>query len=881
MYDGSSSSAEEGDIFVGRHAEKTAATRRSMKSLFAEDAMQSKHGVTSLRYEGGAAVTGGGGGGGGISSSKAVSLSAMGGGNAPGQPPNAPSPLRTAAQAVVLTYKGDVFVGPCVVAVCVPNVNAFITSPLIAIVDREKHSQCRVRVDRELQLLQNKSEPQYGSLYDPSVGVHWSLMFKGRRECTEFVAAVHTTLHYMEMETSPMPPFVEWEAATAAEAATKRELNGMVSHGDVVSVSFMAWLLRRIPGTRFFSLGKLIEEVPPEAPREVVLGDGVMMVGVEEVLVGMNSESSRLVFLSPGKTEVRKGIGNPEVSPSDAVVVHITCHEVRCRSNAMDRKKNLTTSAHAGDNPLGSGVDAGGGNATSSSSEAAARFHSEASHKQERATPVEVGGDTNTLLQAILLQTLQQQNNNKNSNTASEGGCGESSGHLATIERGIDRVHLQLASLYEKIDRLGIDEKIAKNNTVIERIVKQAVGKAPVNDVDVEDMDKDRDSLLAVIENLKKRLGEATDNYHRALEVMGRHKDEVHRMQNDLLIQQETNASRVRQLEEQRRLQLVEAEVQHRQALERIADEKFREGRDAGFAEGVRAGRQEAFEATGGHSEHEWKERLFTSEQRIVELESEMQEQEARHIAERRRLQEQIDTLQEMSAKLEKRAKDASSAASHFSPDITARQCKTLRRAMNATYTNIESQLWEVGRDSVQVEDALRMVFMAVKSETRTFTDEIKKEAALSWEGERLTESCLEAQRAEETVHGDAPHTLEAPAEHGTEAASASAVAAVDGTEEECSVLLSHSQGVTATTPTAGADLVRLEGLPPAPPQNTASSGLANLSDAYPDPPELVTGEGNQNGGDEGEDVENVDKGVAKSHVTVTPPHADDSGQSD
>ncbi|KAF8294234.1 hypothetical protein TcYC6_0102940 [Trypanosoma cruzi] len=172
-------------------------------------------------------------------------------------------------------------------------------------------------------------------------------------------------------------------------------------------------------------------------------------------------------------------------------------------------------------------------------------------------------------------------------------------------------------------------------------------------------MAKDRDGLLATIERLKKRLDERNKQLSPRPEAMGRHKDEVHGLQNDLRIEQETHESRMKQMEEHNRLKFVEMEVRHRQAIERVAEEKLREGREIGLKEGLQLGKQEALEAAGGHSDREWKDRFFASEQRALQLEAEMQERESHHISERRGLQEQIDALHEMTEKLDQRVQHA------------------------------------------------------------------------------------------------------------------------------------------------------------------------------------------------------------------------------
>ncbi|CBH17280.1 hypothetical protein, conserved [Trypanosoma brucei gambiense DAL972] len=722
MFGGLDSSGDEGEGLANQGPSGNRNTRqvasRGMRSMFAEDDMQSRQGVTSLRYED-------------KGTDKAVARSVMGSGGATGQQSNASSPLQTAVQAVVVAYKGEEVIGSCVVAACVPRTSA-TAPPLIAIIDRDKRPQCRVRMDENLQLIQSEGEPQYASLFDPSFGGHWSLMFKGRRECTEFVASVLTALNSSRLQDSGVtPPIVEWGSG----ASPYEELGAAartVTRGDTVTISFTSWLLQRVPGTSFFSLGKVIEEVPPEAPREVSVGSGTMMIGVENALTGMREGGfSRLVFVTPRLTKVNRGLGNPEVQPSDTVVTHITCHEIL---RAVGRNKASRPAHQVGT------VEADNVNSAFDNTTAALGAPAVISDRRECPPgSVETGAaqtgssDVNSLMQVLLLQTLQQQQQQKQSVSApvAEGG------QLSSIERSVERLHLQIATLYEKVDRLGIDEKIEKNNAAIERIVKKVVGKVPMGEVDLEDAVKDRDGLLATIERLKGRLEEETSNYHRALEAMSRHKDEVLQLQKDLQLQQETHGARVQQLEEDRRLRLVEAHVQQQQAVERVGEEKFREGYEAG----VRATEQKHKEqraldpaATDGCTTQEWKDRLFASEQRAVQLETALQQAEGRHIAERRQLQEHVDALTRMTTMLQERAEAKASAVEILDGQQTAEQQSAfLRRTMNSVYVNLETQLRAMGSDTVSVLDVLHLLSSVTAAEVSAFSDDASKEALLQW----------------------------------------------------------------------------------------------------------------------------------------------------
>ncbi|KAF8294260.1 hypothetical protein TcYC6_0102950 [Trypanosoma cruzi] len=161
------------------------------------------------------------------------------------------------------------------------------------------------------------------------------------------------------------------------------------------------------------------------------------------------------------------GMGNPEVSPSDTVVVHLTCQDVAVRSNMRGGHKTTVAS------PLEKRFSNSGTQAKTTPP--APVTQTEPSSKLVPDAPAVLGGDLSTLLQAILLQMLQQQQNsgggssisssnntnNNNNSTGCDSGNGVS-GQWSALERSIDRVHIQLSSLYEKIDRLAIAETLER-----------------------------------------------------------------------------------------------------------------------------------------------------------------------------------------------------------------------------------------------------------------------------------------------------------------------------------------------------------------------------------------------------------------------------------
>lgn len=681
-----------------------------LKSMFASDSRAAMRGSTSLKYE---------------AKSKKDDPAASAGSAAPSGANQPQQPTVTAAQAQVQVYRGDVLSGPSIAVIIIVN-----GAPMVALVDRDRRPLCRVRVNADLQLLQNHGSPQYATLYDPSIGQHWTLLFKGVAECTGFVTATATLMHYLQLADGPVEPVCD---LVPSEPSTKRPA---AKKGDTVAASYTVWLLQRVGGGgAFFTVGKIVEEVPVEAPKQIKLGLNEVMIGIEEALVGMTQGGKRIAFVSPRKAK-SSGIGNPEIGSTDSVVVVIQCHEVNrgkgdgplglADSDADDdvddivtakrgkAKKSLPSQAQEPPAPQQAFQPV----APPPGAPAPAVMAAPPAATVAAASPVI---DQNTLIQTMLLQTLQMQQQQREAPKAPVVAAGDN------VERGLDRIYQQLFNLAEKIDRIDIESKLAKNNEAVERMVKKAVGKMPVNDVDIEDMAKDRDQLLAKIEHLKKRVEEATDNYHKALESMGHHKDVVSSLKNDLSIERETSSAKIKELQERKRLELVDLEVRHRRDMDALRERTLQEGIEKGYAQGFAAGKLEMLQLSGSSSTDEIKQRLHAKEQEVIEQESRYQQTLSKHYQERREMLDQVQSLNNLIKKLESR--ESSKAQGII--DTSSAMCKTLRRAMNSTYASIEAQFYATESTSVSVEDALAMVLISIKSETKTYVDEIKREGAL------------------------------------------------------------------------------------------------------------------------------------------------------
>lgn len=682
-------------------------TKGAMKSLFSSDAAASKQGPQSLKYDPNARPEG-----------------------APLPQPGASGQV-IAVQGTVIAYRGETHVGPCLAVVAVQANN----TASIIIINREKKPLGKVVVDGSLQLLPNSQDKTYATLYDSSFGGHWALMFKTEADCTNFVVRVNTVQHFLHIDAGPVEPY---------QVMMKGEGERQAGKHDMVGCAYQLWLLTRVGQTKAYTAGKVVEEVTVDAPKLVAVGTNEVMVGIDDTLVGMCQGDCRLAFLNPRKVRV-SGIPNPEIGPGDSVVALITCVSVEKRSAA-----GVMPGLDSDEEELA--PSKGRGKRGKSTTEKPLMLTVNQPRVAEPApTPTPAASptlDTNALLQTMLLNQLQQKS------APAEPAAAVS----RDVERSIDRLHYQIQSLYEKMDRMDVASHLAKNNATlvgsIEKIVKKAVGKMPINDADEEDVAKDRNALLAKIEQLKGRIEDLTDSYHKALENLGKHKDETSALKNDLTIEREAAGQRYNELKERRRLELVDAEVKHRQTIDKLREERFEEGRAKGYKEGYEAGKLDAMEMAGSSTSDEMKKMLHKKDAEIVELESNLAQMEGRLHKERREHADQVDSLNRLIKRYEE--KGMSQNEDVFNDATTA--TKRIRRVMNGTYASIEAQLYATDADKIRVEDALAMVLVSIKTETRSAVDEIKNEAALRETSNLKNRNEVNEAYAIQTVMPQAPH---------------------------------------------------------------------------------------------------------------------------
>lgn len=611
-------------------------------------------------------------------------------------------PLQVVRHALVQAYSGEEYRGTCVFALCVPNTREppLTASPLLTLVDEGKRTLCRFPIGPDLQLSQSTTNSQFVSCYDPALGSHWQFMFSDRRDAADFVVSVQTLAFHIRNPSSSAAEFMSYETGSLHSVSS----SPAVQPGTAAQFGLKLWLLQRVGATCYYTTGKVVEEVPSEAPCDVTVKGGQWMVGLEECAVGMRAGDVRLCILPPGHTAVPHGVEKLEVTPADTVVALLHCVSILTPTTTPRRtvQRGLRAALTPPPPPPVEPV------AAASTTE----------------DPTMVA-----LLQRTLLQALA------NATFPSSGGATAADAHTSStldrIERATERVQVQLGNLYEKLDRMDVSTKLQENNLALERIMKKTVGQLPQNEIDVEDRTKDREALLASLEKYKGRFEEVNENYQRALEAMSRYAEKVHSLENDLRIQQDTLEARLSDLAERHRLDAVEWRVRHQAEVDRVGSEQYEAGKAAGTAEGRHLGKQELLRAEGSIGADTWREKCLQNEQEVVRCRSELQEAQGRYVRVRRGLEAEIDSLRLLCDRL---GAQQTALEVHVPEESTEQQCKRVKRALNAVYTDVETQLTAGCGDvthPISVADTLSVLVVAIKRVSTTFTQEIRTEAAL------------------------------------------------------------------------------------------------------------------------------------------------------
>ncbi|CBZ24822.1 conserved hypothetical protein [Leishmania mexicana MHOM/GT/2001/U1103] len=776
--------------------------------------------------------------------------------------------------------------------------NGAAGGPTLLLISSNRQVLCRVALDAtdavfssdSLQLRQDAAQPQYLTFFDIGCagirggsssersaaggggsGCWWTCMFPDRDKASRFLVSTYTVAQYAAalaqrtgttstsvpsvrtLPTSP-PSKTDKAAASAADGAS-----GVVRPDVPATICWQTWALRRVSRETLYCVpGSCVEAVPPSAPRTVTATDGTLWDAAAAALVGMRTGESRLVFLTPEDTRARRpksrvdsrrsdhtGKSAPQLALNTPAVIYMTCLQAASSPIGTPEPSTPTAAADLAP-PLPPPPPPAPATAAAATSVSVSALPPAA---ESPPAPGAVNAlSTNPLLQQLLLHFLQQQPQQPlPSATASQQGTSQQV--WESIECALTRVQAQLGSLYEKIDRLDIDGKLQHNNTELERVMRRVVGRAPQEEVAIEDSLKDREELLASIERHRQKFEEANANYQRALEAMGRLSDRAQGLERDLRLQQDIWAQQRKDEAEQMRLRLVERDARHRDELERVSEERYAAGRSDGHAVGYREGRQATLlevegSGTGGDGGEsvvmKWREKLMEKDQEVVALQTALQDAKFRHDRDRRQLRAEIDVLTELNEKLQHLQANADVRV----PEETVQQqCKRIKRTLNAVYNQVEEQLLQLsslerrsrpgGRRSlptvdegddvkgagealdadgsgssgvVAVDDILAIVMVAIRSEAQVAVTEIR-----SYEARRTAANAELRARTLARRSGQHP----TPASYdGHRPSTSSALLVEYGVEEEVGgAKVEHSSlAKRASTP------------PPLPPVHTAAS---------------------------------------------------------
>ncbi|CAG9571125.1 conserved hypothetical protein [Leishmania major strain Friedlin] len=694
--------------------------------------------------------------------------------------------------------------------------------PTLLLISSNRQVLCRVALDAtdavfssdSLRLRQDAAQPQYLTFFDIGCtgicggssaerfaaggggsGCWWMCMFPDRDKASRFLISTYTVAQYAaalaqrtgtasapvpSVRTLPaLPPSKRDKAAASAAGGAP----DMVRPDVPATICWQTWTLRRVSReTVYCVLGSCVEAVPPSAPRTVAATDGTLWDAAAAALVGMRTGESRLVFLTPEDTRVRQsksrtdsrrsdrpGRSAPQLALNTSAVIYMTCLQA-ASSPVGTPAPSTPTAARDLAPPLPPPPPP-------APATAAAATRVSVSASLPAAEPSQAPGaddalSTNALLQQLLLHFLQQQPQQPLP-SASASRQGASPQVWESIECALARVQVQLGSVYEKLDRLDIEATLQRNNAELERVMRRVVGRAPQEEVAIEDALKNREELLASIERHRHKFEEANANYQRALEAMGRLSDRAQALERDLRLQQDIWAQQRKDEAEQMRLRLVERDARHRDELEIVSEERYAAGRSDGHAAGYREGRQATLlevegSGTGGDGGGsvvmQWREKLMAKDQEVIALQTALQDAKFRHDRDRRQLRAEIDVLTELNEKLQHLQANADVRV----PEETVQQqCKRIKRTLNAVYNQVEEQLLQLsslerrsqpgGRRSlptvdegnsiegegealdadgsgssgvVAVDDVLAIVTVAIRSEAQVAVTEIRSDGA-------------------------------------------------------------------------------------------------------------------------------------------------------
>ena len=422
-----------------------------------------------------------------------------------------------------------------------------------------------------------------------------------------------------------------------------------VAYGDMVGVRFQTYRLQnheKCP-TLLVPVQPVHESTPDGDTKKVKLsssGSKGITRGMHDSIVGMSKGQRRYIVLRDEEMTIcDTGMRGPGVSETDLLMSHIEVVKVKTAKaeapppaaapvEAAQSAASLAAASHASlhshavsnhalvvvdqpatPNPFAQSAADLGQSAASLHQSAASLHQSTASMQPQptaaavpaaavppvAAVPVAAAAapqpaaalDTNALLTTLLVKQL---------GGAAAAPAEEAKGDLGEMQKGMDRLMVQMGQLYQKIDHIDVTRKLDENNEKIENVFRRVLGKAPSRGYDPLQSGLDREcedipTLLAEVEKREKRITELTESYHNALTTISEGKEELSAVKTDLTIERQTALDRVGEAGERHRLVVVEMDAKHRNEMEQNLQKAKREGYDEGYKMGVVEGEREAF----------------------------------------------------------------------------------------------------------------------------------------------------------------------------------------------------------------------------------------------------------------------------------------------
>ena len=517
--------------------------------------------------------------------------------------------------AVVRLFKDSALVGSCMCYLRAKPEKSVAPRVTLLFVDQKKTKLLETELSRHTYWVQQpyENQEQYVNLQD-SNGEMWSLQFKKVEEATAFTEKLYSVLFSLSLFDTDAEPLKTFELLGGSGDVLAPQDTIMLRYRYMQLTPYdKCPTLLKPAATPFDSA----EEGDPKKVKLEAASSG-QMVGVYDRLLEMSKGQRRCVIVQPHETVLAGGGAQRPASVADGDVLLTFLDVVKVK-----KKKEAA--------PPPPAYDGGGSSALVLVDQPppppAPVMDVAPIHEEPAPAPVPVPApvavpvaaapapvaaaapaaapavplDTNALLTTLLVQQLGGGAPAAPAAAAPAAKEASASGRdVDELQKGMDRLMVQMGQLYQKIDHIDVTRKLEENNEKIEGVFRRVMGKAPSTGYDAYASGIDRNcddvpTLLAEIEKREKKLEEMTQAYHNALASISENKEETSALKTDVTIERETAIQRLTEANERHRLVVVEMDAKHRSELEKAVDKAHKEGKEEGFKQGTVEGEREAF----------------------------------------------------------------------------------------------------------------------------------------------------------------------------------------------------------------------------------------------------------------------------------------------